>query len=144
MMPNLATMTARGAFLITIDTEGDNIWASPRDIKTRNACFLPRFQQLCERYSLKPTYLVNYEMAKSEACVEFGRDVLKRKAGEIGMHLHAWNTPPIQPLTDDDFQYKPYLIEFPESALRAKIQYMTETIEDTFGSKPRSHRAGRW
>lgn len=37
------------AFLITIDTEGDNIWARRLPITTRNAEYLPRFQKLCER-----------------------------------------------------------------------------------------------
>ena len=39
------------AFLITIDTEGDNLWACPREITTYNSHYLPRFQQLCERYA---------------------------------------------------------------------------------------------
>ncbi len=37
-------------FIITIDTEGDNPWANPREITTRNAEYLPRFQSLCERF----------------------------------------------------------------------------------------------
>ena len=64
------------AFLITIDTEGDDLWSRPREITTRNAEFLPRFQQLCERYGFKPTWLVDYEMACCPVFGEFGRDVL--------------------------------------------------------------------
>src|SRR5512144_2975448 len=47
------------SFLITIDTEGDNLWSRPREITTGNARYLPRFQALCEKYGLKPTYLTN-------------------------------------------------------------------------------------
>lgn len=130
--------------MITIDTEGDNLWLRPREITTRNAAFLPRFQSLCESYEFKPTYLTNYEMAKSEQFVEFGRDVLRRGNGEIGMHLHAWNSPPLIPLTSDDFQYQPFLIEYPESVMRDKIAVMTNLLEDRFESKMISHRAGRW
>src|SRR5262252_5784664 len=97
-------------FIITIDTEGDDIWSKPREITTRNAGYLPRFQALCERFGFKPVYLTNYEMAMSDAFVEFGRDALARGVGEIGMHLHAWNSPPIVPLTSDDFRFQPYLI----------------------------------
>ncbi|CAJ0992663.1 hypothetical protein NVIRPANT_00739 [Pantoea sp. Nvir] len=43
------------SFLITIDTEGDNLWHSYRTITTCNTAFIPRFQSLCERFSLKPT-----------------------------------------------------------------------------------------
>jgi hypothetical protein len=49
--------SVRGAFLITVDTEGDNLWSRPRDITVRNAEVLPRFQELCERHGLRPTYL---------------------------------------------------------------------------------------
>ena len=65
-------LAARPRFLITIDTEGDNLWARPRAISTKNAHFLPRFQALCERHGLRPTYLVNYEMACAGALREFG------------------------------------------------------------------------
>ena len=58
-------------FIITVDTEGDDIWSRPHEITTRNASFLPRFQSLCERFGFKPVYLANYEMAMSEAFVEF-------------------------------------------------------------------------
>jgi hypothetical protein len=130
-------------FIITIDTEGDDIWSKPRRITTRNAEYLPRFQSLCERFGFKPVYLANYEMAMSAAFVEFGRDVLARGTGEIGMHLHAWNSPPIVPLTGDDFHYQPYLIEYAEPVMREKIKHMTSLLEDRFGQDVVSHRAGR-
>ena len=70
--------------------------------------------------------------------------MLARKAGEIGMHLHAWNTPPLEPLTEDDFQHHPYLTEYSEQIMRHKITLMTDLLEETFGQKIVSHRAGRW
>ncbi len=131
-------------FLVTVDTEGDNLWARPREITTRNAEFLPRFQALCERYGLRPTYLVTYEMARSPAFQEFGRDLLHRRAGEIGAHPHAWNNPPLVPLTSDDLRFQPYLMEYPEPVMAQKLRVLTELLEDTFGVPMRSHRAGRW
>src|SRR5258708_31153797 len=109
-------------FIITIDTEGDDLWSRPREITTRNASFLPRFQRLCERYGYRPVYLANYEMALSEAFVEFGLDVLRRQAGEISMHLHACNSPPLVPFADDDYHYQPYLVENPHAGMRGQIQ----------------------
>jgi hypothetical protein len=134
----------RPSFLITIDTEGDNAWSAPAVVSTHNSRFLIRFQALCESYGFKPAYLTNFEMARCPDFQEFGRDVLKREAGEIGMHLHAWNSPPLIPLTTDDLRYCPYLIEYPEQIMREKILVMTELLEDTFGMKMTSHRAGRW
>lgn len=131
-------------FIITIDTEGDDLWSRPRQITTRNAEYLPRFQSLCERYRFKPVYLTNYEMVMSDVFVEFGRDVVARDAGEIGMHLHAWNSPPLQPLTSDDFFFQPYLIEYPDLLMSEKIKTVTGLLEDRFDRKMVSHRAGRW
>jgi hypothetical protein len=93
---------------------------------------------------LKPTYLTNFEMATCPDFQEFGLDLIKRRTGEIGMHLHAWHSPPLVPLTVDDYTHHPYLIEYPESVMQEKIGYMTELLEETFGVKMTSHRAGRW
>ena len=141
---NAQTTIPAPAFLVTVDTEGDNLWARPRQTTTANSAFLPRFQALCEAYKLRPTYLVNHEMAMCPVFREFGRDVLHRNAAEIGMHLHAWDSPPLVPLTADDSQNQPYLIEYSAPVMREKIARMTAVLEDTFGVKMTSHRAGRW
>lgn len=131
-------------FLITIDTEGDDLWSGGRKISTRNAGFLPRFQELCEAYSLKPTWLVDFEMSESREFIEFGSDILRRKSGEIGMHLHAWNTPPDLSVTEDDYTNQPYLTEYSIDVMKEKIDIMTSLLEDTFQAAITSHRAGRW
>ena len=131
-------------FLITIDTEGDNLWARPRSITAHNARYIPRFQDLCDKYGLKPTYLVNYEIATCPDFVEFGKDIIKGNKAEIGMHLHAWNSPPFHKLTDDDYSHQPYLIEYPENVIVEKVKFITGLLEDTFGVKMLSHRSGRW
>lgn len=69
------------AFLITIDTEGDNLWQKHDSITTENARYLPRFQQLCEKYGFKPVYLTNYEMAIDPVYIEFAKDVIARDGG---------------------------------------------------------------
>lgn len=137
-------MKHKHKFLITIDTEGDNLWARPQKITTKNARFLPRFQLLCESYDFKPTYFVNFEMAKCQFFRNFGQNIIAKKSGEIGMHLHSWNSPPIIPLTRNDNRYQPFLTEFPESIMRNKIVYMKTLLEETFQIDVFSHRAGRW
>jgi len=135
---------SRPAFLVTIDTEGDNLWSRPHHITTHNARWLPRFQNTCEAFGLIPTYLVNYEMARCPAFRKFGREVLRRGAAEIGMHLHAWNSPPLVPLTADDFGCGTYLTEYPLDVILAKVEFMTHLLRDTFEVEITSHRAGRW
>jgi len=130
--------------LITIDTECDNAWAASPNVTTENAKYLPRFQALCEKYGFKVTYLTAYEMAKDNCFVEFGTDILKRNTGEIGCHPHAWHSPPEYHLTSDDYRNRPYLLEYPDDLIRQKVQYLTKLLEDTFGIKMVTHRAGRW
>jgi len=138
------TRSAKPAFLVTIDTEGDDLWSRPRMITTHNTSALPRFQALCETWGLRPTWLVNYEMAMDDEFVRFGRDVLRRGAGEIGMHLHAWHSPPLVPLTDDDLSHQPYLTEYPHDVVEAKVAFMTTLLRERFETAIASHRAGRW
>jgi hypothetical protein len=134
----------RPYFIITIDTEGDNLWSRPRQVTTRNARFLARFQETCESFGLRPSYLTNHEMALTPEFVELGRDALRRGTAEIGMHLHAWDSPPHVPLTDDDAGNHPFLTEYPLAVMRDKIRAQTRLLEDVFGIPMRSHRAGRW
>ncbi len=131
-------------FLITIDTEGDNLWAKPHHASTHNARHLPRFQGLCEQYHLKPTYVVDYDMIRDCEFQQFAADVLRRQTAEVGAHPHAWNTPPLTPLTDDDDRFQPFLIEYPEALMREKVRVLTTVLEDALGVKMLSHRAGRW
>jgi hypothetical protein len=139
-----AEKRSKPAFLVTVDTEGDNLWARTQTITTENARFLDRFQELCERQNIRPTYLTNWEMATCPTYQEFARNVLARDKGEIGMHLHAWNSPPLVPLTQNDNLHHPYLIEYSEPTIREKVKVLTDTLEETFGVKMVSHRAGRF
>ena len=139
-----AVPTLRPALLVTIDTEGDNLWQQPEQASTRNTAFLPRFQRLCEDYGLRPTWLVNHEMASDRAFQRFGRELLRRGTAEIGMHLHAWDSPPIQALTTADHRHQPYLVDYPEELMAAKIARLSEMLRDRFEGDIVSHRAGRW
>jgi hypothetical protein len=93
---------------------------------------------------LKPTYLTTWEMANCPVFQSFARDVAARGEGEIGMHLHAWNSPPLEPDDDRNGRWGRYLTEYPEATMRAKTHRLTERLESTFGRRVVSHRAGRW
>lgn len=131
------------SFIITVDTEGDNLWSNDEVITTKNSKYIPRFQQLCEKYNFKPVYLVNYEMVNDKYFVEFARDAIRRDACEIGMHLHGWNNPPYYKIKNV-IEERPYLIEYPNNVMEEKIKEITICLEDTFNMDIVSHRAGRW
>lgn len=134
----------RPAFIITIDTEGDNLWSRPKQVQTENARFLQRFQDLCEKFCFPPTYLTNREMAINPIFVAMAKNAIDSRTAEVGMHLHPWDSPPIHSITKDDSAHHPFLIDYPVDLMAAKIDYITKLLEDTFHVKMSSHRAGRW
>ncbi|MCL1927431.1 MAG: hypothetical protein FWG07_01375 [Treponema sp.] len=134
-------------FIITIDTEGDNLWDHRLGdtITTKNARFIPRFQELCDKYNFFPVYLVNYEMAQDSFFVDFAKKNLNRNTCEIGIHPHAWNNPPFYDLKKAGNTYGlPYLIEYPESIMKEKINVLFNLLKETFQCDIVSHRSGRW
>jgi hypothetical protein len=50
----------------------------------------------------------------------------------------------LKPLTDDDFRWLPYLVEYPWDVAEEKVAFMTDLLSDRFETAPQSHRAGRW
>ena len=132
------------AFLITIDTEGDNLWAAPTTITTENSRWIPRFQEYCQEFGFKPTYLTDYHMARCPIFSELGRQWVRQNLAEIGCHLHPWNTPPIRPITANDDACGPYATEYPPALVGEKVDFLTRLLEKTFETRIISHRAGRW
>ena len=132
-------------FIITVDTEGDNLWNYRKGdkISTQNTKYIPRFQELCEKYGLKPVYLTNYEMLCDDEFVEYVKEKEQLGLCEVGLHLHAWNNPPIYEL-EAQYDGNPYLIEYPDDVMRAKFNVLYELFYEKLGHKPYSHRAGRW
>jgi len=135
-------------FFITVDTEGDNLWNYKEGdrISTENSRHIPRFQNLCEKYGFKPTYLVNHEMASDDFFCSFAGPALRGNNCEIGMHLHAWNSPPIYDFVDSskDRGGPPYLTEYPVPVMRQKFDALFKLLSDKFQCRPVSHRSGRW
>ena len=139
----ILTMKNNKVFLITIDTEADNQWDINHECSTINSMFLPRFQELAEKYGFKPTWLTTYEMANDENFVKYFKNKQDNGLCEIGMHLHAWNTPPFFKL-ETKTKERSYLIEYPINIMEEKIKNLDRLLMDKFKVKPISHRSGRW
>lgn len=84
-------------------------------------------------------------MLQDSRFVAFAKRIEQSQTGEIGMHLHAWSTPPEYNLcTVGGGSGQPYLIEYPVEIMERKIAEMTSIINEKIGISPVSHRAGRW
>ena len=84
-------------------------------------------------------------MLSDSRYVDFISSVEQSGTGELGMHLHAWSTPPEHSLAVRH-SGAPYLIEYPIEVMEEKIAAMTDVIP----VEPASHRypigpaAGPW
>ncbi len=133
-------------FIITIDTEGDNQWDHGRHVTVENIKYIPRFQQLCKKYQIKPTYLVTSEICHDGYAKEIFTEYLSENVAEIGSHLHSWTTAPF--VDKDGYRYNDqnhaFATDLPENLLRKKIENLTLEIEESFGIRPLSFRSGRY
>jgi hypothetical protein len=133
-------------FVLTIDTEGDNQWNHGNELTVENIKYIPRFQNLCEKYFIKPTYLVTYEVCEDAFAREIFKDYLKADKVEIGAHLHSWTTPPY--IDKDGYRFNDinhaFASELSGDLLAEKIKNLTNRIEDSFGKRSLSFRSGRY
>jgi len=132
--------------ILTIDTEGDNQWDHGRKLSVENIKFIPRFQELCDKYQIRPTYLVTNEVCTDTFARKIFREFLLAGRVEVGAHLHSWTTPPFQ--DRDGFRHNDrnhaFAHELPDELIFEKIKNLTEIIGDSFGTKARSFRSGRY
>jgi hypothetical protein len=133
-------------FILTIDTEGDNQWTHGLELTVENIKYVPRFQDLCEKYNIKPTYLVTSEICEDNFAREIFKEYLKSDKAEIGAHLHSWTTPPF--LDKNGYRFNDidhaFASELPQDLLASKIKYLTDQIEASFGKRSFSFRSGRY
>lgn len=142
-------MKAVSCFLITVDTEGDNLW---RNMSSRNSVeyrhtvsngrYLPRFQQLAERYGFVPTYFVDYEMSYSPDLIDMASCAAGQGRLEIGMHMHAWTCPPWYGLKGEISN--PYITEYPKELVSMKVKTLTDRLREAFHRDITSARSGCW
>jgi len=133
----------RPAFLVAIDTEGDNQWdaAARRDQKFENLYALGRLHEFFERHGARPTYVITHPVATDSRSAEVLRGLLRRGTCEIGAHHHAWETPPFSP---DDVVRHPYALSLPLDQFDAQLSSLTQAIVDGVGVQPVSYRSGRF
>lgn len=134
-------------FVVTVDTEADDAWRHPERLALENMREIERFQALCERYRIRPTYLLAYECATRDEAIDVLRPIVDRNACEIGHHLHCWSTPPFEregPSGIDSAWLNAYQYELPESLFFDKAEVLYQAIESAYGVAPTAHRAGRW
>ena len=136
-------MTAQ--LLITIDTEEEGLWGgnyrSTGNTVENVRAGVGRFQELCDRFNIPPTYVIDAPVVQDAESVALLRTIQDDGRCEVGTHVHPWCNPPIDPAWDDCTSF---LCNLPETLQRDKIAWLTDEIENKFGRRPTSFRAGRY
>ena len=130
--------------IVTVDTEEEGLWNGnfqARGNTVRNIEGVPRFQAFCDRFGVRPTYLVDTPVLEDARAVEILDEVHRAGRCEIGAHLHPWCAPPLDEETNPR---NSFMCNLPEHLQREKLTRITDTIEQRLGTRPRSFRAGRY
>lgn len=132
--------------IVTVDTEADNQWDHGCSLSTENVHYWKPFQAMCERYGVRPTYLITSEIAVDPVAISFLRPLVKKNKIEVGTHLHPWTTPPF--INRPGLRYNDSIHAFPSQLepklLESKIITLTEQITNAVDKQPTSFRAGRY
>ncbi len=126
---------------ITIDTEADSpSWKPSKILSLENIKEIPKLQELLKRYGVRPTYFVTYSVAEDEFSKKIFQKLLDKESIEIGAHLHPWVNPPFSSEEEKLSMSYPHRSEMEMEKLSA----LTGRIEESFGFRPISYRAGRY
>ncbi|MCI5046753.1 MAG: glycosyltransferase [Aquisalinus sp.] len=131
------------SLLVTVDTEEIFDWsdttysahsvARPEDISL--------FQEVCEKNGFKPLYFVSWPLMQDRATITYFKALSETGKADLGLHLHAWVTPPFE---GEHTPYTSYQCNLPEDLHRRKLETLVSAFKAAFGFAPLSHRAGRY
>lgn len=130
--------------IISVDTEEEGLWSAgfkATGNTVKNIEGIPEFQSICNNHNLKPVYLCNSPIVEDKRARSILQPILDAGNCEIGTHIHPWNTEPV-----DEFATaaSSYLCNLHESVQASKLERVTLDIENYFGIRPSSFRAGRY
>jgi hypothetical protein len=131
-------------YAVTVDTEEEWDWKAGwpvTNLSVENIRYLPRFQELCARHGAAVTYFADQAVLDAPEARAVLLDLAPRDRVEIGMHLHPWNTPPLDgaPVT----ARQTFLHNLPEDQIVAKLDSVYSCFTK-HGLKPTSFRGGRY
>jgi hypothetical protein len=131
-------------YTVTVDTEEEWEWGADwpvTGLSLKNIQRLPRFQDLCAKHGAATTYYTNQAVLEDPQARAILLEVAAQKRVEIGMHIHPWNTPPLdgEPVTPR----RTFIHNLPPATSLAKLNGVYGWFEKC-GLKPTSFRGGRY
>lgn len=128
---------------VIVDTEEEFDWSAPlsRDqTSVRAMRHVDRLQTIARRYSLRPTYVIDYPVATQEDGYGPLLELQTSGEAEIGAHLHPWVNPPFTEALSPRNSFGCRL-----GTLEAeKLRILRDAIGQCFGMAPTVFKAGRY
>lgn len=135
---------ARPILVVVIHTEEEFDWNLPHDRNAtgvRHMDHIGRAQQIFDEFGIVPNYVVDYPIATTQSSIAPLRSFQDAGRALIGSHLHPWVSPP----HDEEVNARnSYPGNLPRALEREKLRLLTEAIEASFGTRPRTYLAGRY
>ncbi len=103
----------------------------------RNLESLPRIQELCERFCVKPTYLLTYPVLL-QGRSEWLQRTYEAGRCDLGVSFASWLTPPFQ--TNENRLSLVAANQLGPSATAKKVANLTHTFQTVVGFSPSAHR----
>ncbi len=134
----------RPILLVVVDTEEEFDWSKPFDRNNDSVQamrHIGRFQNICDRYGIRPTYATNYPVSSQSDGIEPLKEILDDKRALLAAHVHPWVNPPYNEQVNEKNSFSGNLAYELE---KDKLKILLDTQEDSFGIRPRIYKAGRY
>lgn len=128
---------------VVIDTEADFDWNKgiSTDVgRVSSIVGLERGFDAFQRHGLRPSLMIDHPVATQPHSSALVRR-LADQGCEVGVHLHAWTTPPLVEPRDDWHSFSGNL---GASLEHAKLAALTARVEDLIGTRARAFKGGRY
>lgn len=132
------------AVVVSLDVEEEGLFSGsyPRQAPgLTNIPLLGRLEFLPREFGLPLTWLCDYPVLTHGPSLAVLENLLGRLGGELGAHLHPWNTPPFPDLP---WPEPVSTAVMPIDTLRAKLETVQTAVRAFAGRPATSFRMGRW
>ena len=129
---------------VVVDTEEEYDWNAPfnRDsIGVGHMRQIGRVQAICERWGIRPVYVIDYPIASQAPGIEALRPLLQSGTALVGAHLHPWVSPPHEEEVNERNSFPGNLPPALERALRYPFSRSVLSEGHEAISRPSAHPA---
>lgn len=131
--------------LIVVDTEEEFGWDKPFDRSSTQTASISAqrlvHDRIYDRFGIVPTYVVDYPVATTPTAVTEMCALMESGRCEIGTQLHPWVSPPHVEVVSP---FNSYTGNLPPELEFEKLRMLTNAIEENFGQRPTTFKAGRY